>query len=178
MKRWRYHWLGVMIGGVVLAAMVSVAWASSNATVPQNKYQVAKIEINIYGNPPRCVVIFWAYYGGELHVIDWRYCEDVGIKYGISWDGRVLLSGKVPELINGCYYLMWDDQGVPRTVVTCEKPYVLPTPGDHEMAERDRLPNEKRPKLDGGGYSSSPYSLPAPYSSPTVELVDPIPVDQ
>lgn len=155
-----------------MVGVVSTAWAADSATIPPNTYQVAKIEINVWGDPPKCAVLFWAYYQGELHVVDWRWCESVGIKLGVTWDGRTVIGGNVSRLLDGRYYLMWSDTGVSVTVISRERENIL-SRGDRELQERARLPADRRPKLKGS-YSASSTPLPASSPSPTPELVDPM----
>lgn len=175
MKIWIGRFVNVLIAGVIATGgAVPVASASSEATVPQNTYSVAKIEVNIFGNGPvRCAVLFWAYYEGKMQVIDWRWCEQVGIKLGVSWDGRYVLSGNVPRLDNGRYYLMWDDGGV-FTIVAADGRIYIVSPEDREIAQREFLPAEKRPKLYGTGYSASATPLVFPTPTPTPELANPM----
>lgn len=178
MSTGKYKWFGVMAGLVAMAGIVSTAGASSEATVQQNTHRVTKIEINVFGDEPlRCAVLFWAYYQGELHVIDWRWCEPVGIKLGFTWDGWVFLKGNLPRTIDGRSYLYWEDQGVSRWVYTNGWSYTR-SREDRELAERSRLPAEKRPKLTGGGYSadSVPMAFPSPTPTPTpiVEVIEPM----
>lgn len=164
----------VMAGVIATGGAVPVASASSSATVLQSVYSVTNIEINVFGSDPaRCAVLFWAYYHGEWHVIDWRWCEAVGIKFGVAWDGRAVIWGNVPQIIDGQYYLVWNDQGVMRVVKSNEKSFEQ-SRGDRELAERARLPAEQRPKLGGTGYSASSTLLVFPSPTPTPELANPM----
>ena len=161
----------ILLIGLTVLSVGSMALASSNATVPPNQYQVAKIEVNVFGTWPnlRCAVLFWAYYNGELHVIDWRWCEAVGMKLVVGADGRVSVTGNLPEQVDGRYYLMWDNNGVPYTVIGNERVYIG-SPQDRELQERNILPEDKRPKLTGTGgvYSSTePITFPQPSPAPS-----------